>query len=63
MNYFLLVLTIAVALMALVYTGNILRVAFGAASFDSGLAAIWHFIVAPTAGVTEFWLFQIAVAQ
>ncbi|CAH0233234.1 hypothetical protein SRABI26_02702 [Arthrobacter sp. Bi26] len=63
MNYFLLALAIAAALVALLFTANILRVALGRATFDSGFAAFSHVIMAPAAGVTALWLFQTAVAR
>lgn len=63
MNYFLLALALAAGLIALVYTANIVRVAFGQVTFNSGFAAIVHFILAPTAAVFAVWLFQIAVAK
>jgi hypothetical protein len=63
MNYFLLALAIAVAFIALLYTANIIRVALGQVRWASNVAAFVHIIIAPAAGVTAWWLFQIAVAQ
>jgi hypothetical protein len=62
MNYFLLALALAAALIALMYTSNILRVAFGNATFSSGFAVFWNIAIAPAAAVTALWLFQSAVA-
>lgn len=62
MNYFLLALATLAAFVALIHTANILRVAIGNATWNSGFAAFWSVTVAPTAGVTSLWLFQAAVA-
>jgi hypothetical protein len=62
MNYFLLALATAAAIVAILYAANIVRVAFGKATFDSGLAILWHIVITPTTGVTALWLFQAAIA-
>lgn len=62
MNYFLLALATLAAFVAFIHTANILRVAFGTATWNSGFAAFWSLAVAPAAGVTALWLYPIAIA-
>lgn len=63
MNYFLLAIALAVGIIALLYTANILRVACGVVQFASTFAAIMHIILAPTFGVLAVLLFHVAVAK
>lgn len=61
MNYFLLALALIAALVALLYTANIVRVALGRITWANNAAFAAHILIAPIAIVTAVWLFRTAV--
>lgn len=63
MNYVLLALALACAVVALLYTTNIVRVAIGQLRWASNSAFIAHILVAPISIVLAVWLFRTAVGQ
>ena len=62
MNYFALAGGIIAGLLALAWTGNILKVTFGNARWGSGWSLAYHVVCAGVTATLAVWLFSMVPA-